>query len=188
MKKIAAIFLLVLFSFNWFGYRMVFNFAQHAGDRQLERSLDEDFYADDDLIELKVAMHMPYQTNRSTYERVDGEIEIEGRLYKYVKRKVVSDTLFLLCLPNVRKMQLETAKNDIFQKMNTENRSDNSEAYWSFFKDLQNITGDSYLLFSIGAPYFQNRLLYCNTNAAGLISSPHLSPEQPPELGTNVPV
>src|SRR6185295_4704314 len=85
---------------------------------QLEARLDKDHYNESELIELKVAIHLPYQTSWSHFERYDGEVQLNGILYKYVKRKVINDTLVLLCIPNQEKMNLQTAKNDFFKNTN----------------------------------------------------------------------
>ncbi len=74
---------------------------------KLEKQLDANLYSEDDLIELKLAINLPYQTNSADYERYDGEVEYDGVIYKYVKRKVYNDTLYLKCLPNVNKMSQE---------------------------------------------------------------------------------
>ena len=55
---------------------------------------------------------MPYITNWSNYERVDGEMEVNGIYYNYVKRKVYNDTLYLMCVPNKNKTRLSSARNE----------------------------------------------------------------------------
>ena len=61
---------------------------------------------------------MPYQNNWSDYERYDGEVELNGIHYKYVKRKIEDGQLVLLCLPNDTKMKLQASKNDFFKLVN----------------------------------------------------------------------
>ena len=73
-------------------------------------------YKDHELTVLKVPMSLPYSTNWATFESYNGSIEFYGRLYEYVKRKVVNDTLILLCLPNAVKDKLAAAKNS-FEKL-----------------------------------------------------------------------
>jgi hypothetical protein len=55
---------------------------------------------------------MPYITTWADYERVDGEIQINGAFYKYVKRKVCNDTLYLKCIPHTGKTVLNQSKAD----------------------------------------------------------------------------
>ena len=43
---------------------------------------------------------------------MDGEIDINGTHYNYVKRRVNNDTLYLLCIPNQAKTRLLNSKCD----------------------------------------------------------------------------
>ena len=131
MRKLAAILLLIVLLFNWVGYRLVSGFLEHLATIQLEAKLDKNDYREDQLIELKIPLHLPYQLNWREFERFDGEINVEGKHYKYVKRKVYNDSLVLLCLPNETKQNLEKAKDDYFKIVNdidpsSQKKSDNN--------------------------------------------------------------
>lgn len=118
LKKLAAILLLALFLFNLIGYRMWFYYAQQHADEQLQASLDNDRYNERDLITIKIPLSVPYQTNQNSFERVDGEVNIKGKIYKYVKRKISDGQLVLLCIPDQNKMKLQDAKVDFFKNTN----------------------------------------------------------------------
>ena len=104
--------------FNMGGYRLVFDQLEKKASVQLVQQLDNNEYQDNQLIEMKVPLPMPYQTNWSDFERYNGEIEISGVHYNYVKRKVFNDTLILLCIPNEGKMKLNSAKEQFFSLVN----------------------------------------------------------------------
>ena len=110
MKKLLAILLLTIYLFNLTGYSLLFQYLINDTDTVLVKRLDKDAYNDKDLIEVKVALNMPYLTTSKNFERVNGQLELNGVHYNYVKRKVSSDTLYLLCLPNFAKTQLYAAK------------------------------------------------------------------------------
>jgi hypothetical protein len=118
MNKPIAILLLMIHVFNVGGYRFVFDKLEKDASVQLIDKLDNEDYRDDQLIEMKVPLPMPYQTNWASFERYNGEIQIEGVHYNYVKRKVWNDTLILLCIPNHDKMQLNSAKEQFFSLVN----------------------------------------------------------------------
>ena len=118
MHKPIAILLLMIHIFTVGGYRFVFDKLENDASVQLIDKLDKEEYADNELIEMKVPLPMPYQTNWSSFERYNGEIEINGILYNYVKRKVWNDTLILMCIPNHDKMQLNSAKEQFFSLVN----------------------------------------------------------------------
>jgi len=106
LKKLAAILFLSLFLFNLAGYKCWYYFLQDAENTRLEANLDKNNYSEQDLILFKVPLSNPYQISWTEFERVDGEIDIQGVMYKYVKRKVEDGQLILLCLPNYNKMKL----------------------------------------------------------------------------------
>jgi hypothetical protein len=118
LKPITAILLLVIHVFNMGGYRIVFTQLEKKASDQLVQQLDKEEYDDSQLIEMKVPLPMPYQTNWADFERYNGEIEISGVHYNYVKRKVQNDTLILLCIPNQGKMKLNSAKEQFFSLVN----------------------------------------------------------------------
>ncbi len=185
VKKAAALFFITLFLFNLFGYRLVVEYMQQRVSSQLDARLDNNEYSESQLIELKLPINLPYQTNWSDYQRCNGEIQLNGMIYTYVKRKVANDTLYLMCIPNVQKTHWETAKNEFFQLSNGlmqnsgSKKSDNSKIS---FKSLQG-DYDEYL-FAVNATNngLSSGNFYPAANSDKLLSSPHISPEQPPDV------
>jgi hypothetical protein len=110
--------LLIVHLFNLAGYTLLFDYFMQQGDKQLTQQLDNNQYNDSELIEVKIALHTPYLTSWSAYERIDGEVEVNGVFYSYVKRKIHSDTLYLLCLPNTNKTRLHSAQMAYAGKVN----------------------------------------------------------------------
>ena len=184
MKKIAAIFFLLLFAFNWFGYRLMYDYMQKEANKQLEANLDNKQYDESQLIELKVAVNLPYQTSWSSYERYNGEITINGVKYKYVKRKLANDTLYLKCIPNTKEMMLQAAKNDFFKFSNNlvDNKSSKgADNNASVFKNLQPVFNDCLFGFIISSPFDDNNQNWLPERPIHLLSLIHSSPEQPPD-------
>jgi hypothetical protein len=184
LKKITALFFLILFLFNLFGYRIVVDYIQQRVNEQLEARLDNNAYDESQLVEVKIALHLPYQTS-SSYERYNGEVEINGLLYKYVKRKVNNDTLYLMCIANTKKMHLETAKDDFFKISNDLVQNSSSKRPGSSKSTFKNFPSeyDGYSFVSnAGGLVCCQQNLWLPILPQNLLSSPHTSPEQPPEL------
>ena len=114
VKKIASILLLALLLFNWVGYRLMSMYYEKQVTAQLEARLDKNDYNEAELIEMRVPLDMPYQTSWQEFERYDGEIEIDGKHYQYVKRKIDNGELVLLCLPNHDKNELQQKRDAFF--------------------------------------------------------------------------
>lgn len=185
MKQVAAIFFIILFSFNWFGYRLYFDYLQHKTNENLEAIIDNNSYDESQLIELKIPINLPYQTSWTSYQRYDGEITLNGTIYKYVKRKLSNDTLYLMCLPNSNKMRLETAKNDFFKLTNDLAQNDNSKKQDNsnpVFKSLQTIYNETSFGIHIISPFSLNQKFWLLAKKKDLLSPLIACPWQPPDI------
>ena len=183
MKKIASILLLGLLLFNWCGYRWVLNMVQQRADTKLEAKLDRNDYDESQLIEIKVPVNMPYQTDWANFERYDGEVEVNGIHYKYVKRKIQDGQLILKCIPNQTKQSLESAKDDIF-KTNNDLQQDNAAKKSGAPAPVKNTLGDYDNLqqLSVAALFTSSNEQSYNIYQSALVTDLHHStPEQPPE-------
>lgn len=109
----AAILLLLVFLFNLAGYRVMIYFMQERSAQKLETMIDGEEYKEEELIEMRVEMNMPYQQRYTAFERHYGRISIEGKEYTYVKRKVEGDVLILKCLPDHAGTRLQEIRNEI---------------------------------------------------------------------------
>ena len=118
MRKTAAISLLMLFVFNTIGYKLWFNVAMQQADISLEKNLDKNNFNQQELFTLEIPINVPYQNVSTGYERVDGEITVNGETYKYVQRKVSNDTLFLQCIRHAEKIDLQQKSNDYGDNVN----------------------------------------------------------------------
>jgi hypothetical protein len=67
---------------------------------------------------MRIPLNMPYMNNQTEFERFNGEAEINGIHYKYVKRKVEDGELVILCLPNQEKTKLLSARDDFYKLVN----------------------------------------------------------------------
>lgn len=136
MKKLSAISLLILFVFNTVGYRLLIDYVQDRTDEAFEARLDKGHYNDDELVSIKIPINLPYQNNWSGYERVDGEINYEGQVYKYVKRTVQNDTMILMCIPHEEKTKIQESANNYFGNLNDLAGNNNSSKKAEAFKQL----------------------------------------------------
>lgn len=138
LRRIACISLLLIFLFNLFGYRVLLHYWEHEENRKLQATLDEQRYNEEDLVEVKIPLNLPYHSNWKEFERFDGEIDIDGMHYRYVKRKIYNDSLILLCIPNEIKAKLQTARDQFFslvsdlQKSSGQKKSSESNPLPSF--------------------------------------------------------
>lgn len=184
LKKLAAILLIAILAFNWYGYRIVTVIFSQKADQQLEAKLDNKEYDESQLIEVKVALNVPYQIEQTDFERHYGEMEVDGKYYTYVKRKVENGFLVLKCIPNSDKEKIKAAGNDFFKMTNglegnqpdkkQNNTSGFAKNFWSEYDDRET----DYTIDALSAirteTYLNNTSLYQDIYTA--------APAQPPEL------
>jgi len=185
VKKLSAILLIALFLFNLFGYRVLFNYEQQQSDIRLEASLDKQDYNDADLVTIKVPLSLPYLNNQQNFERVNGEITVNGKILKYVKRKISDGNLVLLCLPDQNKMQIESAKDEFFKyandlvQHNQSKKSGNTKS--GIFKNLLSEYNVNFSDYSRSLKSIVHT--YNITSQSNFLPSSHCNlPEQPPEI------
>jgi hypothetical protein len=120
LKRLAAILLVGILFFNWYGYQLLTQYWQQQAESQLQARLDRNDYDDSQLLAVKVPVTALsyYNYTSSNFERVDGNIDIQGVHYQYVKRRFVKDSLELLCIPNQTTTKLRQVKNDFFRQVN----------------------------------------------------------------------
>lgn len=105
--------------FNWYGYQLLSAYWEHREDNKLVARLDRNEYDESQLISIKVPVsNLSYYNSSTTFERVDGTIDVGGIQYNYVKRRIFKDSLELLCIPNTTAMRLRQSKNDFFRQVN----------------------------------------------------------------------
>jgi hypothetical protein len=110
------ILILILF-FNWYGYRIVTSILSQNADKRLEVRLDNNQYDESQLIELKVALNMPYQKTRQISKGITGKLKLTEVLY-LCKSKIEGGYLVLKCIPNNSKEQIKVAGNEYFKMTN----------------------------------------------------------------------
>jgi hypothetical protein len=112
LRKFDSITLLLILLFNIVGYRAWFYYAEQRADATMESRLDMDQYDESELLSLTIPLNDPYLTEQTSFERTAGEINLYGKTYRFVKRKISNGNLVLLCLPDARKMILKKASTD----------------------------------------------------------------------------
>lgn len=96
----------------------MFHCLQQTNSYQTLQHIEKGNFSEEELVLVKVPVLLPYSSNWNEYERYDGEIEWGGMHYNYVKRKILNDTLYLLCLPDVKRSALEQAHKSYAQQVN----------------------------------------------------------------------
>jgi hypothetical protein len=183
VKKLATILLLTLLVFNFVGYRLFFSALQQKANNAIVAQIDKQAYNDADLITLTVPLSMPYLQDSKDFERKDGEIILNGKVYHYVKQKIAQGNLVLMCLPDEQKTHLKSAKDDFFRLANelqsnsaSKKSGDNAQVIKLTISDYEALQTNANDLYSTPiSTSFPSFSLYALLKGEGIM------PEQPPE-------
>jgi hypothetical protein len=126
--------------FNMVGYRFVLAVMDNMATQKLDAKLDAGEYAEENLIEIKVPLNMPYQNRVTEFERHYGEITIEGKAYTYVKMRIDKDMLVLKCIANSGKELLKNTSDNLAKANSSQDMENNGKKHNTSFS--KNISSD----------------------------------------------
>jgi hypothetical protein len=151
----------------------------------MEAQLDNNNYDETQLISIKVPVsRLAYYSSSKSFERVDGQIEVNGIIYKYVKRRLFNDSLEVLCIPNDAAMRLNTAKDEFFKlvndlQVNSQSKKGNSHKDFSKSFSTDNYTYND--CFTLSSVNFSSSKI-ASDYSEKLISRYSFADEQPPDF------
>jgi hypothetical protein len=130
--------MIALHLLNVAGGYWIFYTLQKRSKQQLSERLDIDHYAGSQTITIKLPLSHFEGSDRSNYERVDGEFEYEGITYRLVKQKFYQDTAYIVCYKDEETIAIKDALEnyvDSFSDTPNGKKSDNKTAFL-FIKDF----------------------------------------------------
>ncbi|WP_115372744.1 hypothetical protein [Adhaeribacter pallidiroseus] len=159
----------------------MFQYFIYRTDTNLVAQLDLNQYQESELIQFKIPISLPYIIDKPDYERVDGQVEIKGVLYTYVKRKIERDTIFLQCLPNPETQRLDKARNAYTKHVNDLPQSKKNQAGTTKKSGLYS-EYDFKILDYHFAPPVQLAVIYITQPSHSPVSKAFDVPGEPPEI------
>ena len=137
LKKLIAIFLVLLLLFNALGFFGLFIGLRYKSALDLVERLDKQEYLDEETVTLRIPMTLPYHLD-SEYERVDGEIEHNGEFYRLVKQKLQKDTLYIVCIKDYGSKRITQALADYVETFTDKpiDAKSTGKLFTSFIKDF----------------------------------------------------
>ena len=104
--------MLFLFMLNVLGFYGIFLGLQFKYALDANRNLDEERYPSADEITFKVPLSVPYYADNQDYERVSGEFEYQGEVYRLLKQKYSGDVLYIVCVKDQEAKKFNQALTD----------------------------------------------------------------------------
>jgi hypothetical protein len=137
VKRGVTIVLLVLFLLNVLGYYGLFMGLQFVNQKEMRALFDDDNFLPEEEITIKVPITVPYATDSREFTRVDGEFEHQGEVYRMVKQRYISDTLFIVCVKDDTSKEIKQALNDYVKSFTDKPSSEkgSTKTIQNFIKD-----------------------------------------------------
>lgn len=129
--------MMLLFLLNVLGYYGVLEGLQLKNRQNLQALFDSDEYERQHEVTIKVPLTVPYATDSKEYTRVDGEFEHQGEIYRMVKQKLQSDTLYIVCVKDETSRDIKQALAEYVKSFTDKPASEKSQS-----KTLQNLIKD----------------------------------------------
>lgn len=160
------------------GYYGVFLGLHLKNDIDMSKALDADIYDQSNTITLKVAVSIPYMPDQRDFNRVDGQFEHNGELYRMVKQRYAKDTLTVICVKDIEHKKIDLALSD-YVKTFTDKATDTKPASKTIISLIKDYLPISFSIDSATEGWTLG-VLY-NTNHQALIPTFTASIIHPPE-------
>jgi hypothetical protein len=118
VKRFIAILLLNVHLFNLGGYQFVFQYFIHQSEIQIVKEIYENKIDATKLVEIKIPVHLPGIKKWDHYVRDNGQLQLKGVYYNYLRYKMSPDTMSFICIANSVKTRLVSANLIIAKEIN----------------------------------------------------------------------
>ena len=122
---------------NTLGYYGVFLGLQYQNDLAMSSALDSDMYDKSNTVTLKIAVSLAYMPDQADFQKVKGQFEHDGELFRLVKQRYAKDTLTIVCVRDTEYKEINLALSD-YVKTFSDNAADThpgSKVAANFIKD-----------------------------------------------------
>ncbi len=109
--------MLALFCLNIIGYRMVARYYAGKSSADMQITLDQQKFRESDLVRFKIPLNQPYIINSDGYESIEGNMDYKGVNYQFVKKRILNDTLEIVCIPNITRTQIYNNEEDLAKQL-----------------------------------------------------------------------
>ena len=161
------------------GYYGVFIGLDYQHNRQMSKEFDTDIYNTNEAITIKIPVTIPYANESADFQRVDGKFEHMGNTYRLVKQRILNDTLYLVCVTDVKAQQIAQALKDYVKTFSDKPAETKSQSKTQV-RLVKDYIQPSYSIIHL----FEGMFIACNqTSHPVFIDSFYASIVHPPERG-----
>jgi len=112
-RKVITGILLFILSFNWLGYDLVLSVIDSNLRTGARAAIERGDYNASTLREIRVDLGLPYPTDWSDFEQVNGTVTVDGIVYEFVERKYEQGQMVYRVLPNFKSTEVQKARAEV---------------------------------------------------------------------------
>jgi hypothetical protein len=131
VKKLFSSVFIVLILLNVMGYYGIFAGLQYSNSREMMRQFDAGTYNPEHVRTFKV--YFPSNTNSENFERIDGEFEKNGEVYRLVKQRLFRDTFHIVYIKDITGTAIRNAMNDCAKTFSEQTSDEDSNTVLPIF-------------------------------------------------------
>lgn len=178
MTRAIAIFLIGVHLMNIIGSYGIIANLENIHQRNISERLDENEFSGSSAITLRIPFSLPYSSYMENYERVSGRIEFEGHVYQLVKQKFVNDTLFIVCVKDIKLTEIKQTLQNLATSIN-DMPTDGKTSSKALIQQVKDFEGCGIL--SITTTWFELELLRLPFYRFSAILNFGFTLDQPPQ-------
>jgi hypothetical protein len=113
------------------GYYGIFVGLQYSNTREMIRQFDADAYNRQEAQTLKIPF--PSACSSETFERVDGDFERDGEMYRLIKQRLYRDTFHIVYIKDKTATALKNVIEDYVQTFSEDSTEDGQQTVLPIF-------------------------------------------------------
>jgi hypothetical protein len=137
LKKLFSSIFVILILLNVMGYYGIFLGMQYKNAQELIQQFDANTYNHNQAETLKIPFKSPDTFDSETFERIDGDFERDGEVYRIIKQRQFRDTFHIVYIKDKTGTDLNKALADYVKTFSDESSDDgnNTSVVPSFIKE-----------------------------------------------------
>lgn len=104
-------------------------------NRLQEERLALDEYSGSDAIIVKLPVALPYGNNDTQYQQAEGKFIHDDEVYRLVKKRMMNDTLFLVCVKDRQEGKIRQELKDFVNTFSGQSNDQKNISHFNFIKD-----------------------------------------------------
>lgn len=162
---------------------VIHQYLVYKSDKLFDEQVSKGRYNIDDLVEVKIPVHMPTIQDWKEYTYINGQVQFKNNCYNYVKLKMTRDTIYLMCIPNYKTTRL--ADHNIINARQIPDIPVSKKEHVPFGKINLTAYNHQAMHYKFSIPL----MMVGKTNCNDCLITPKLfidGPAQPPDMKTNI--